>query len=239
MADICYKRVSTELQETDRQFAQTTINFVRIYEDKLSGKNTNRPQLTACLDSLQRGDTLHIWEVSRLGRNLDDVRKIVFSLMDQGVNVKFHKEGLEFTSDDRDGMKYAVSKMMLNMLGSTAEFELSMIANRRQEGIEEAKRKGIKFGRANPKYKQQSKAVKSHQTKVSQQCLKASQKQADSLKTILKLTQGKTTLSAVCRGMERLGVVTVKGNSKWNPQQIKNLIKQHNIDYSMVKGVVI
>ena len=102
-----------------------------------------------------------------------------------------------------------------------------------------AARKGVLFGRANPKYNQKSKAVKTHQTRVSQQCLKASQSQADSLNTILKLTQGKTTLSAVCRAMERLEVVTVKGNSKWSPQQIKNLIKQHNIDYSMVKGVVI
>ena len=235
--NICYRRVSTGLQETERQFDNSNIVFDREYEDKLSGKDTNRPQLQACLSSLVKGETLHIWEVSRLGRNLDDLRNIVFSLINKGVNVKFHKEGLEFSGDETDGMKFAVSKMMLNMLGSASEFERSMIIERIKDGIATAKRKGVKFGRANKNYTV-SESVTSNEKRVSVSCHKATITQADKLRTLLMLSDSKQTLSSLCRGMERLKVLTVKGRDKWNAQQIKNLINQHSIDTSMIKGVV-
>lgn len=150
--NIAYKRVSTDQQDTERQFHNSGMVFDLEFEEKLSGKNTDRPELKKCLSVLCKGDTLHVWEVSRLSRNLTDTREIVFSLLDRGVSIKFHKEGLEFVSGSEDGMKDAISKMMLNIMGSFAEFERSLICGRVKEGVAVAKSKGILMGAANPKY---------------------------------------------------------------------------------------
>lgn len=144
--DIVYKRVSTQKQETDRQFFQQT--FHKEFEDKLSGKNLDRPQLSACLSYLKKGDTLHVWEVSRLSRNLSELREVVFKLIARGISVRFHKEGLDFLADNESGMKTAMSKMQLNLMGSVAEFERAMISERVREGIQVAKTKGVKIGAA-------------------------------------------------------------------------------------------
>ena len=148
MANIAYKRVSTERQETERQFHETNCNFDLVFEDKLSGKNLDRPQLKLCLRTLQKGATLHVWEVSRLSRNLDDLRKTVFDLIDKGISVKFHKEGLEFSGDESNGMKFAMSKMQLNMMGAIEEFNRSLIVERVKEGIAVARSNGVKLGAA-------------------------------------------------------------------------------------------
>lgn len=237
MRNISYQRVSTEAQETERQFVNCPIKFHRVFEDKLSGKNTNRPQLQACLSYLEQGDTLHIWEVSRLGRNLDDLRSIVFSLLKRKISVKFHKEGLEFSGDESDGMKFAVSKMMLNMLGSAGEFERSMIIERIKDGIANAKNKGVKFGRASDNYKVSDKVIK-HEKRISTVHRKASITQSEKLKTILTLSQGKASLSSLAKDMERLQVEKVNGGCKWTAQAVKNLVIQHDLDKSKIKGVV-
>jgi DNA invertase Pin-like site-specific DNA recombinase len=75
---IGYKRVSTVTQNTDRQL--DGINLEKIYEDKASGKNTDRPALSDCLNFIREGDTLVIHSMDRLARNLDDLRKIVKDL---------------------------------------------------------------------------------------------------------------------------------------------------------------
>lgn len=146
--NIAYKRVSTVHQETDRQFHESSIKFDAIYEDKLSGKDSHRPQFQQCLESLRTGDTLHVWEISRMSRNLDDLRKTVYGLLDKGVSVKFHKEGLEFWAGKEDGMKAAMTKLLLSQMGSYAEFERSLIVERVKEGLAVAKARGKKLGGA-------------------------------------------------------------------------------------------
>lgn len=150
---VVYRRVSTVHQETERQFHNANIVFDLEFEDKLSGKNTNRPQLKACLASLEKGDTLHVWEVSRLSRNLTDLRETVLGLIDKGVSVKFHKEGLDFSADGDGGMKSAMSRMQLNLMGTIAEFERDLIRNRVKEGLAVAKANGKKLGGSSPKRK--------------------------------------------------------------------------------------
>ena len=78
----------------------------------------------------------------RLGRNLDDLRKIVSGLNQRGVTVQFLKEGLTFVGDDSP-----MSKLLFNVLGSFAEFERSLIRERQREGIAVAKREGKYKGR--------------------------------------------------------------------------------------------
>lgn len=138
--NVGYIRVSSNSQNTDRQLE--TFKLDRVFEDKASGKNTERPELTACLNHLREGDTLHVHSMDRLARNLDDLRGIVRDLTARGVVVRFHKEGLTFTGEDSP-----MANLLLSMLGAVAEFERSLIKERQMEGIAIAKTKGIYKGR--------------------------------------------------------------------------------------------
>ncbi len=137
--NVGYLRVSTLLQNTARQLEGVSLDT--IFEDKASGKDTSRPQLEACLKHLRSGDTLHIHSLDRLGRNLDDLRRIISDLTGRGVVVKSHKESLTFTGEDS-----AMSKLLLSMLGAVAEFERSLILERQREGIAIAKAAGAYKG---------------------------------------------------------------------------------------------
>jgi len=135
-----YLRVSTLIQNTARQL--DGISLDKVFEDKASGKNIDRPQLTACLAHLREGDTLNVHSMDRLCRNLDDLRRIVKELTGRGVVVKFQKEGLSFTGEDSP-----MSNLLLSMLGAVAEFERSIILERQREGIAIAKGEGKYKGR--------------------------------------------------------------------------------------------
>ena len=138
--NVGYTRVSTLLQNTSRQLDGVLLD--KVFEDKLSGKNVDRPQLTACLAHLREGDMLHVHSMDRLCRNLDDLRRIVKELTSRGVVVRFHKEGLTFTGEDSP-----MSNLLLSMLGAVAEFERSIILERQREGISIAKVEGKYRGR--------------------------------------------------------------------------------------------
>ena len=138
--DVGYVRVSTIIQNTARQLDGVKLD--RVFEDRASGKNTDRPQLTACLAHLREGDVLHSHSMDRLCRNLDDLRRIVKELTSKGVMVKFHKEGLTFNGDDSP-----MSNLLLNMLGAVSEFERQIILERMREGIAIAKVAGKYKGR--------------------------------------------------------------------------------------------
>lgn len=135
-----YLRVSTLLQNTSRQLDGVLLD--KVFEDKASGKNTDRPKLEECLAHLREGDTLNVHSMDRLCRNLDDLRRIVKELTSRGVIIRFHKEGLSFTGEDSP-----MSHLLLSMLGAVAEFERSIILERQREGIQIAKSEGKYKGR--------------------------------------------------------------------------------------------
>jgi DNA invertase Pin-like site-specific DNA recombinase len=137
---IGYRRVSTLDQSTSRQLEGTELD--RVFEDKLSGKDTNRPQLMALLKHIREGDTVVVHSLDRLGRNLDDLRKLVSDMTGRGVRVQFIKENLTFTGDDN-----AMAKLLLNIMASFAEFERELIRERQREGIALAKKAGVYKGR--------------------------------------------------------------------------------------------
>ncbi|CAM3447407.1 recombinase family protein [Parendozoicomonas haliclonae] len=141
---VAYVRVSTVLQNTDRQFAG--MDFDQVFEDKASGKDTKRPALDNLCRFVRKGDTVHVWSIDRLSRSLTDLRKLVDDWMAQGVSVHFHKENMVFDAL-ATGQAKAMQTMMLNMLGSFAEFELSIRAERQREGVAIAKAKGKYKGR--------------------------------------------------------------------------------------------
>ena len=139
MAHVAYIRVSTTEQNTDRQLADTGIEFDKIFDDKASGKNTVRQGLKDMLDYVREGDTVHVHSIDRLGRSLIDLKTLVTQLNNNGVSVKFHKEKLDFEVGKTDDLQ----TLMFSMLGAFAEFERSMIKERQREGIEKAKAKGV------------------------------------------------------------------------------------------------
>jgi len=135
-----YIRVSSITQNTDRQL--DGLDLDETFTDKVSGKDTKRPQLEAMLRHTRRGDTVYCHSMDRLARNLDDLRSIVKDLTGRGVAVQFVKENLTFTGEDN-----AIAELMLNLMGSFAQFERSLIKERQREGIALAKLKGVFKGR--------------------------------------------------------------------------------------------
>lgn len=135
-----YVRVSTVDQNTERQL--DGVDCDKVFTDKASGKNTDRPELNRALDYVRDGDTLVVHSMDRLARNLEDLRRLVRELTGQGVRVEFIKENLTFAGDDSP-----MNTLLLSMLGAVAEFERSMIRERQREGIALAKAKGKYKGR--------------------------------------------------------------------------------------------
>lgn len=140
MAQVGYIRVSSADQCTDRQLVGLT--FDKTFTDKVSGGTANRPQLQAMLEYVREGDSITVHSIDRLARSLADLLALVETLTAKGVAIHFHKENLTFTGQD-NGMQ----KLMLQMMGSFAEFERSMIRERQREGIAAAKLKGKHLGR--------------------------------------------------------------------------------------------
>lgn len=136
-----YVRVSTLDQNTVRQL--DGIDVDRVFEDKASGKDKNRPELEEMIKFVRDGDTVLVHSMDRLARNLDDLRSIVRRLTTKKVRVEFVKEQLSFTGDDN-----AMATLLLNVMGAFAEFERSLIRERQREGIALAKKRGAYRGRA-------------------------------------------------------------------------------------------
>jgi DNA invertase Pin-like site-specific DNA recombinase len=135
-----YIRVSTLDQHTDRQL--DGIDTDRLFTEKASGKDIARPQLDELIRFVRDGDTVVVHSMDRLARNLDDLRRIVRTLTDQGVSVEFVHEHLTFTGDDSP-----MANLMLSVMGAFAELERALIRERQAEGIAKAKQRGAYKGR--------------------------------------------------------------------------------------------
>jgi len=135
-----YVRVSTLDQKTDRQLVGVDVH--RTFTDHASGKDTDRPQLAQMIAYVREGDTVVVHSMDRLARNLEDLRALVRMLTGKGVRVQFVKESLTFTAEASP-----MSQLLLNVMGSFAEFERALIRERQREGIAVAKRKGVYKGR--------------------------------------------------------------------------------------------
>ncbi|MCQ4235819.1 recombinase family protein [Pseudomonas stutzeri] len=142
MATVGYIRVSTVDQNTERQLDGLTLD--KVFEDKCSGKDANRPALNALIEYVREGDTVVVHDISRMARNLEDLLQLVKAFNKRGVAVRFNKEGLSFT-----GEANPMQELMLSMLGAVYQFERSMMLERQREGIQQAKAAGkYKGGKA-------------------------------------------------------------------------------------------
>lgn len=132
-----YVRVSTALQNTDRQLFDVSCD--REYVDRLSGKDINRPQLQAMIDNIRDGDVINCHSMDRLARNVRDLLDLIERITSKGGKIRFFKENLVFSNTQKGD---AFQKLMLVMLGAISEFERNLILERQREGIAVAKLKG-------------------------------------------------------------------------------------------------
>lgn len=135
-----YVRVSTFEQNVERQLEGVALD--RCFTDRVSGKDTKRPELTALLSFVREGDTVVVHSMDRLARNLDDLRRMVQTLTAKGIRIEFVKEGLAFTGEDSP-----MATLMLSVMGAFAEFERALLRERQREGITLAKQRGVYQGR--------------------------------------------------------------------------------------------
>jgi len=139
MANIGYIRVSTTQQHTDRQLAGVALD--KVFEDKASGNNTQRPQFEAMMNYIREGDVLHVHSIDRLCRNTADLLATVERLTERGVVVQFHKEDFKTEKNSPAG------NMMLTVLAAVAQMERETMLERQREGYEAAKAAGRITGR--------------------------------------------------------------------------------------------
>ena len=133
--NIAYIRVSTMDQNTQRQReALASYGIEKWFEEKISGKNTDRPQLKAMLDFVREGDTVFVHDLSRLARNTRDLLNLMYSLEQKSVTLVSVKENVDTST--------AAGRLYIHMTSIIAEFERDNMLERQREGIAVAKRAG-------------------------------------------------------------------------------------------------
>lgn len=138
--NIAYVRVSTVEQNEQRQLESLKrFNIDKWFIEKVSGKDTNRPQLQAMLDFAREDDTVYIHDFSRIARSTKDLLSIVEFLKEKKVNLVSNKENIDTATP--------TGKLMLTMIGAINEFERANLLERQREGIEIAKREHKYKGR--------------------------------------------------------------------------------------------
>ena len=140
MANIAYVRVSTVEQNEERQIeALKKHNIDKWFTEKVSAKDTNRPELKKMLEYAREGDTIFIHDFSRLARNTKNLLELIELLSERKINLVSNKESIDTSTP--------TGKLMVTMIGAIAEFERQNLLDRQREGIEIAKRKGVYKGR--------------------------------------------------------------------------------------------
>lgn len=137
---IGYARVSTDDQTLDLQLdALRQAGAETIYQEQASGKSASRPELEACLKALRKGDTLSVWRLDRLGRNLADLVAIVTDLEARGVAFESITEQIATGSSS--------GKLVFHLFAALAEFERNLIRERTNAGLKAARKRGRVGGR--------------------------------------------------------------------------------------------
>ena len=135
-----YIRISTVGQNTARQeVLMQELGVEKVFIDRLSGKNTDRPELKKMMAFVRQGDTVVVESISRFARNTKDLLELVEQLTAKGVEFVSKKEAIETTTP--------TGKFMLTIFGAVAELEREYILQRQAEGIAIAKGQGIYKGR--------------------------------------------------------------------------------------------
>lgn len=140
-----YARVSTQEQNLDRQIDMLVEHGVderNIYQEKYTGTKANRPQLNNMIDSLKKGDTVVIADLTRVSRSTKDLLMIVDKIKQNGASIKSIKDTwLDTTSDN------PYNDFLLTVMSGMAQLERDLISSRTKEGLASAKARGRSGGR--------------------------------------------------------------------------------------------
>ena len=160
-----YGRVSTKDQNSARQ-KEALQNKCNVYfEDKLSGRNMDRPEFQKMIEQLRPGDSVMVVSIDRLGRNLKELVELSSKLKDMGVNIVALNQGIDTSSK--------MGQLFYNFMALMSEMELMFIQERQREGIELAKQNGRYKGRPLKKldgWEQLSKEVAENKLSVERAC---------------------------------------------------------------------
>ncbi len=149
MKKIGYMRISTEKQDHALQRdAMTKAGVDAVYEDTISGSVATRTGLDACLAELDRGDTLVVWKLDRLGRKAGRLHDLIDGFLARGINFVSLTESLDTTTP--------CGRAMFGVMASFAQMEREVIQERVRAGLDAARAKGKKLGR---KFKYQNENV--------------------------------------------------------------------------------
>jgi DNA invertase Pin-like site-specific DNA recombinase len=137
MALVGYARVSSVGQSLDVQLDKLG-HCDKVFQEKKSGASGQRPRLNDCLEYVREGDTLVVTRLDRLARSTVHLCQIADELARKEVNLQVLDQNID-TSD-------ATGRLLFNMLGAIAQFETELRAERQMDGIQKAKKRGIRFG---------------------------------------------------------------------------------------------
>ncbi len=152
MARIGYVRVSSVSQNIYRQEdAMENLGLDKVFCEKISGKNTQRPELRRMLEYVREGDTVVVADISRLARSTRDLLSIIDTLNQKHVGFVSIKESIDTGS--------AQGRFVLTLFAALAELERDNILSRQKEGIEAAKARGRHLGRPAKEFPQNWEAI--------------------------------------------------------------------------------
>lgn len=135
-----YIRVSTQDQNTARQeVLMHDLGVEKVFIDKCSGKNANRPKLMEMMNFVREGDTVVVSEISRFARNTKDLLTMLEQLTNKGVNFESQKEKIDTTTP--------TGQFMITVFAAVSQLEREYILARQREGIEAKKARGEYKGR--------------------------------------------------------------------------------------------
>lgn len=146
MSLVFYARVSSKGQNLARQLARAKeVEADKVFTDKFSGKNTDRPGLHELFSYVREGDTVEVVSLDRLSRNYKDIQRLVQELKNKGVSLIV--DDLPQTHTGNKLVDQFMLDMMINLMGFVAQNEREKIKERQRQGIEQAKKRGAFKGR--------------------------------------------------------------------------------------------
>lgn len=171
-----YARVSTEDQNLDLQrHALSDAGCDQIFEDRISGSATKRPGLDDVLARCGSGDVLVVWKLDRLGRSLPHLIEVIQDLGRRGCGFQSLSENIDTTT--------AGGRLVFHLMGSLAEFERALIAERTKAGLAAARMRGVRIGR--------KRAMSAEQVRHARALLEAGERPTDIART---MQVGRSTL---------------------------------------------
>ena len=135
-----YARISTITQTLEQQTEQlTAAGAGKIFSDVMSGARDDRPGFAECLKYLRDGDTLIVWRLDRLGRNMRSIVNTLHDLTERGITLRSLQDGVDTST--------STGRMVAGILTSIAEYERELVRERTALKLAHARKSGVKFGR--------------------------------------------------------------------------------------------